>query len=162
MGQFSWLDCKDPKRQILDNVFEDVYVLIPKEFGGGHIEESYYDGYGNFCGQDIYELVVDWNRDYLEEYRKNRDFCCDWLQQYGSVDEAFEKMEKREIGISIACYDDDNNRIHFPIKITHDPTAVYEECPPSLSDPNQGWPADDDDDDEYSDEYSDEYNDDDE
>lgn len=144
MGQFSWLDCKDPKRQILDNVFEDVYVLIPKEFGGGHIEESYYDGYGNFCGQDIYELVVDWNRKYLGEYRKNTEFICDWLQKCKSVKEAFQKMEKRDIGISIACYDEDNQRIHYPIKITHDPNAVYEECEPSLMDPNQGWPTYDD------------------
>ena len=142
MGQFSWLDCKDSKRQILDNVFEDVYVLIPKEFGGGHILETCYNGYGIYGGNDIYELVVDWNSKYLETYRKDKSFVCNWLQNCESVEEAFMKMKKRNIGISIACYDEDNMKLHYPIKITHDPTAVYEECEPSLADPNQGWPAD--------------------
>lgn len=36
MGQFSWLDC-ETKEQIIDNKRRNVYVLIPKEFGGGHI-----------------------------------------------------------------------------------------------------------------------------
>lgn len=67
MGQFSWLDCNDSS-QILDNHKEDVYVLIPKEFGGGHIHEECYDGYGNFGGNDIYDLVVDWNRKYLKDH----------------------------------------------------------------------------------------------
>ena len=41
MGQFSWLDCKTGE-QVLDNVRRKVYVLVPKEFGGGHIEENCY------------------------------------------------------------------------------------------------------------------------
>lgn len=142
MGQFSWLDCKTGE-QILDEVPRDVYVLIPEAFGGGHIKETFYGGYGNFGGHDIYELVVDWNRNYLEEYRQDKSFMCDWLQQKASVQEAFNTMEKREIGISIACYDEDNARIMYPIKITHDRNAVYEDCEPSKSDPNQGWPSED-------------------
>lgn len=144
MGQFSWLDCKT-KEQILDNVRRDVYVLVPKEFGGGHIKEECYDGYGRFGKHDIYDLVVDWNREYLEEYRKDNSFKCDWLQKVESVEEAFDRYEKRDIGISIACYNEDNARIKYPIKITHDADAIYEECEPSLSDPNQGWLMEDDD-----------------
>ncbi|MBR5948190.1 MAG: hypothetical protein IKZ82_06025 [Clostridia bacterium] len=164
MGQFSWLDCVDCS-QIRDNWLRDVYVLVPKEFGGGHIKEECYNGYGDFGSgrptnpdgsytgtdfhtSDIYDLVVDWNRAYLEEYRKDRSFKCDWLQKRSSVEEAFATMEKREIGISIACYDEDNARLHYPIKITHDPTAVYEDCGPSLSDPDQGWYSGEDDEDE--------------
>ena len=30
----------------------DVYVLIPKEFGGGHLVEHCYDGYGHFGGEE--------------------------------------------------------------------------------------------------------------
>lgn len=138
MGQFSWLDCKTGE-QVVDDKRRDVYVLIPKEFGGGHIKEECYDGYGRFGGHDIFDLVVDWNRDYLEEYRQDNTFICDWLQKKSSVEDAFNTMEKRSIGISIACYDKDNERLHYPIKITHDPNAVYEECSPSMSDPNQGW-----------------------
>ena len=32
-----------------------------------HIIEPYYDGYGRFGGYDIFELVVEWNKDHLEE-----------------------------------------------------------------------------------------------
>lgn len=139
MGQFSWLDCITGE-QVIDNKIRDVYVLVPKEFGGGHIHETCYDGYGRFGGQDIYELVVDWNRAHLEEYRNDHTFRCNWLQNTFSVEDALEKMDKRDIGISIACYDEDNERIHYPIKITHDPNAVYEDCKPSPGDPDQGWP----------------------
>lgn len=147
MGQFSWLDCKT-KAQVLDNVRRDVYVLVPREFGGGHIKETCYDGYGNFGGHDIYDLVVDWNMKYLDEYRKDKTFKCDWLQRFASVDSALRDMDKRDIGISIACYDEDNARIKYPIKITHDANAVYEDCEPSPSDPDQGWLMEDDEDDE--------------
>lgn len=145
MGQFSWLDCKTGE-QVLDNVVRDVYVLVPAEFGGGHIKEQCYDGYGRFGSHDIYDLVVDWNMQYLEEYRKDKSFKCDWLRKQSSVEEAFEKLEKRDIGISIACYDEDNMRLKYPIKITHDVNAVYEDCLPSMSDPNQGWLVEDDED----------------
>jgi hypothetical protein len=48
--------------------------------------------------------------------------------------------EKRIIGIIMACYDEDNARLDYPIKITYDRRAGYERCEPSKSDPNQGWP----------------------
>lgn len=147
MGQFSWLDCRT-EEQVLDNVRRDVYVLVPEEFGGGHIKETCYDGYGRFGGHDIYDLVVDWNMEDLEKHRRDKSFKCNWLQNCGSVEQAFEWYEKRDIGISIACYDEDNARLKFPIKITHDPDAVYEECGPSLSDPNQGWLINEDEDEE--------------
>ncbi len=44
----------------------------------------------------------------------------------------------REIGIDIACYDEDNAKLKYPIKITYDSNAVYEDCTYSLSDPDQG------------------------
>lgn len=140
MGQFSWLDCKTGE-QVLYNVKRDVYLLVPKEFGGGHIKEDCYDGYGRFGGHDVYDLVVDWNIEMLDQYRKDESFHCQWLQNCDSVGEALKGLGKRDVGISIACYDEDNARIKYPIKITHDENAVYEDCQPSLSDPNQGWPS---------------------
>lgn len=127
MGQFSWLDCKD-KSQIIDDMWEDVYLLIPKEFGGGHIVEHCYDGYGRFGGRDVYALVAQWN---VPEWCKGDD------------------EEDREIGIKIACYDKQNAALKYPIKITHDPNAIYEDCKPSLSDPNQGWKVDEYDEEDY-------------
>lgn len=117
MGQFSWLDCKT-EEQIVDDKVRDVYVLVPKEFGGGHIVEHCYGGYGRFGGRDIYALVANWN-------------CPNKCVNNDEID--------RMVGIDIACYDVDNARLKYPIKITHDENAVYEDCEPSLSDPDQGW-----------------------
>ena len=55
---------------------------------------------------------------------------------------------KRILGIDIACYDEQNEALPYPIKITHNENAIYENCDPSLSDPNQGWEMEDDYDDE--------------
>lgn len=144
MGQFSWLDCRTDE-QVLDcanyGLKRDVYVLVPEEFGGGHIKETCYDGYGNFGGHDIYDLVADWNQKYLD-FVKRDDWDCDWVNGDDFKNYAAGKpydCEKRIIGISLACYDRDNARLRYPIKITHDANAVYEYCAPSMSDPNQGW-----------------------
>lgn len=123
MGQFSWLDCKNGT-QVVDNKRENVYLLIPAQFGGGHILEPCYDGYGHFCYQDVYALVARWN--YPEKCNGEND-------------------HDRMIGIDIACYDKDNKRLKYPIKITHDDKAIYEDCSFSPSDPYQGWIMEDDD-----------------
>lgn len=154
MGQFSWLDCID-ESQIVDDAYTNVYLLVPKQFGGGHIVETCYDGYGNFGGVDVYDLVADWNREMIPEILRrinNRNWVCD-------VDEADKRnlqafyegkkidCEKRWIGIIMGCYDQDNAALEYPIKITHSENAVYEECRPSKSDPDQGWRSDYDDED---------------
>lgn len=175
MGQFSWLDCKT-EEQVLDNVRRDVYVLVPKEFGGGHIKEECYEGYGVFGGHDVYDLVADWNREYIDPYMLKKPKRSNW-GDWDGADDAYEsavrgwererrkiadfiKQEKsnaqmaeeygsgwkRIIGIEIACYDEDNANLRYPIKITHDPNAIYEWCGISKGDPNQGWLVEDDDD----------------
>lgn len=149
MGQFSWLDCIDGS-QILDNIHSDVYCLVPKEFGM-NLHETYYDGYGRFAGQDIYDLVADWNRVYLSNHpeyiipqEKVRVDHHTWYKYYADLSLSREEVseygecEYRWIGIVLACYDKDNAALPYPIKISHR-NAVYEECEPSLSDPNQGW-----------------------
>lgn len=144
MGQFSWLDCVTGK-PILDGVAKTSYVLVPKEFGGGHIAERCYNGYGNFGGYDIYELVLDWNKEYIPEYVKLMK-AGKWEGSLSDVKDlmAYYKgrpvdSEIRDLGITLACYDEDNERLQYPIKITYDPDAVYEDCGPSDGDPNQGW-----------------------
>ena len=186
MGQFSWLDCITGE-QIVDNKVRDVYVLIPKEFGGGHIKETCYDGYGNFGGHDVYELVATWNRKplsdkpnyifphaveraqrILQHYKWDSDYSeridlqlrdKTWYEFYSNLsfseDKVVEYMKEvggmifpewRCIGIDLACYDEDNEVLPYPIKITHNPNAIYEDCMPSKSDPNQGWEYEDEDD----------------
>jgi hypothetical protein len=50
----------------------------------------------------------------------------------------------RCIGIDIACYDEDQDQLKYPIKITYDRNAVYEHCGISYKDPDQGWLHEDD------------------
>ena len=165
MGQFSWLDCKNSQKQIFCNEIADVYLLVPAEFGGGSYHESIYDGYGRFDGVDVYEAVAIWNRSYINadliEYPKREQYCNEKyygfalkrynesvsrLNDFISGEKTEEEMESlygddylRLIGIDIACYDEQNFALKYPIKITHDAAAVYEKCKPSKSDPNQGW-----------------------
>ena len=156
MGMFSWLDCIT-QEQVIDGKPRKSYLLVPEEFGGGHIEEPCYEGYGVFGGHDVYDLVVDWNRNHFDYAFSliKRWRCRDWLEKYRAdfkrVENGLEpRCEKRTLGIALACYDEDNARLRYPIKITHDPRAVYEWCGISRVDPNQGW-ADENDDDWYDD-----------
>lgn len=114
MGFFSWMTC-DTRRSIANRYSSrktfPVYVLIPKEFGGGHLMESDYEGYGVFGGEDVYALVALWNR--------------------GVYD--------RSLGVDIACYDRQNARLKYPIKIAESPDAVYENEEPSVGCPYQGY-----------------------
>jgi len=66
MGAFSWCTSDTQKSIPCCMPFGDlpstVYLLNP--FGEPY-KESYYEGYGVFGGRDAYELVVEWNREYL-------------------------------------------------------------------------------------------------
>ena len=156
MGQFSWLDCVTGE-QVIDGLNRKSYVLVPRAFGGGHIEEDCYEGYGVFGGHDVYDLVLDWNKDDIPRILGMTDeWVCNIdeenLRRFHEGREI--TCEKRRLGIDLACYDDDNARLRYPIKITHDPDVVYEWCAPSYSDPNQGWAVEGDDD--WDDDWDDE------
>lgn len=194
MGQFSWI-YSDTHKQLLDDIYADTYLLVPKPFQekyGKAIYEGRYDGYGNFGRYDVYELVALWNRENLpsetralrlpkvEEYgglfdsekeelrkkgmteeeikkadaEKQQEYCDKAILRYKKVllrnkdfannvpdnvmKEKYGRNYLREIGIDIACYDEDNTALTYPIKITTK-EMEYEEVAPSLSDPNQGW-----------------------
>lgn len=120
MGFFSWKTC-DTKESI-PNIYSErktfpVYVLIPKEFGGGYIEERQYEGYGVFGGKDIYALVANWN--YPEK--------CKGIEE-----------SDRQVGIVMTCLSVDPNELKYPIKIASKPMA-YEDAEPSEDDPLQGY-----------------------
>lgn len=66
MGAFSWCT-SDTKKSIpccmpFGDLPDTVYLLNP--FGEPY-KETDYEGYGVFGGRDVYELVVEWNREYL-------------------------------------------------------------------------------------------------
>ena len=120
MGFFSW-KTSDTNKSI-SNVYSSrgsfrVFVLIPQEFGGGFIVEDSYEGYGRFGGEDIYALVAKWNCP---------EKCC------GDVE------KDRIVGIDIACYDEDNAALKYPIKIT-EKLMRYEDASPSNGCEDQGF-----------------------
>ena len=136
MGQFSWCFAdKQNKKKLLEG--NEAVVCCPD---GSFIYENQYDGYGHFGGHDIYDLVVDWNRDYLWCYIN--DTCTSWSKEEIMIavaamvsdveaqavadmlyigaesDQWRRKNWKRILGIKLTCYDEDNAKIKYPIKIT--------------------------------------------
>ncbi|MBQ8248098.1 MAG: hypothetical protein IJZ42_13300 [Lachnospiraceae bacterium] len=83
MGCFSW--CTSDTRKSIpctEDVYEGapstVYLLNP--FGEPY-KESEYEGYGEFGGRDVFELVLEWNREYLSPANLRKpardDYCSD-------------------------------------------------------------------------------------
>lgn len=148
MGQFSWI-YSDTNKQLLDDVYEDTYLLVPKPFQkkyGKAIYENVYDGYGHFGGYDVYDLVLEWNKEMIPEIiRKIKNGTWKYnatendiinLQAYYEGKEI--SCEPRCLGIVMSCYDQDNAALEYQIKITT-MEMEYEDVAPSLEDPDQGW-----------------------
>ena len=157
MGQFSWI-YSDTNKQLVDNRRADTYLLVPKPFQekyGKAIYESCYDGYGRFGRYDVYDLIPEWNKDMIPEIiRRIKDGnwkCSTRENDITNLQNYYEgkpiTCELRWLGIVMACYDEDNFALEYPIKITTK-EMEYENVRPSESDPNQGWESYDDDDEE--------------
>lgn len=171
MGCFSWLFADTDNTQNL-RIDRAGYIACPD---GTFIHEQCYEGYGEFNRQDVYELVVRWNRAFIAE---NPDFLLPHIHRFynGSVKQyrlkdfrwypviadlsiPFEQLrdaldkhlretvslyrpysaELRGVGIDIACYNEDNAALPYPIKITRKMRGVhYKDLPASKRDPEQG------------------------
>lgn len=144
MGSFSWLRAdKTTKRKNLTK--GDRYkILIPKEFGGGFIKDTYYDyGYvfhGTENEADLYGILAYWNgcegMDYSYEcghYPKTMEEII----KYGNTC----KQSNRCKGICIGCDDKDIDKLKFPLKlVSASYNRAYEECEGrSYRDPEQGF-----------------------
>ena len=84
--------------------------------------QKYYDQAMKRRKRDI-KMLKDFNSGKSDEYLRDA-YGDDYL---------------RNIGINVACYDKQNAALKYPIKLSHRTTDVYEECGPSLSDPDQGF-----------------------
>ena len=153
MGQFSWIYA-DTNRQVVDNKKADTYLLVPKPFQnkyGKTIYECCYDGYGHFGEYDVYDLIPEWNKEMIPEIikrLKNGTWNCFFKKENDikNLKNYYENKpidcELRWLGIIMACYDEDNFSLKYPIKITSR-EMEYEEVCPSKRDPNQGGECDD-------------------
>lgn len=139
MGSFSW-----NKADELTSVENVAYgskfkFLIPKEFGGGFIEDTYQD-YGYLGSKengepkhDMYELLAFWNNADRLKYNG---------EEYPYMKEIDEFTdENRNEGIDIGCYDDQILKLKYPLKLVSPSyKGSYEDCLNcSLGDPDQGF-----------------------
>ena len=144
MGSFSWIRAdKTTKRKNLTD--GDRYkILIPQEFGGGFIKDTYYD-YGYVFeyddtkeNADLYGILAYWNK-------------CDGMiydgEEYPStMKDILERgktclQSNRRKGIYIGCYDKDIDKLKYPLKlVSASYKGTYEECDMrSYFDPEQGF-----------------------
>lgn len=120
---------------------------------------GYYDGYGRIWSVDVYDAVAFFNIlessdeefEKVKKVNKRGEFVktetielARKLYKEGADDldiltKKLDGEEFRCLGISIACYDEDNARLPYPIKITYDERLRYENCQFSMSDPEQGF-----------------------
>ena len=138
MGSFSW-NKADNLTQIENVAYGSKFkFLIPKEFGGGFIKDTYQDyGYlgtkeNNEPKYDMYEIQAFWN--------DADDLRFDGVKPLmKEIDE--HTIDNRGKGINIGCYDNEILKLKYPIKLVSvSYKGTYEglkTC--SLGDPDQGF-----------------------
>ena len=153
MGQFSWLDSLDQKTAI--RLGDTAYILIPEQFAdeirayipysdfdGKRIKTDGYDCYGHFGSADAYDVVAITNRHCVKKLTKSnfvsKEKADDWASGMSAkeYEKKYGEETLRNLGIDLYFSD----LCDFPLKITHDSNAVYEDprCLPSPNDPDQG------------------------
>ena len=144
MGSFSWMRAdKTTKRNNL--VEGDIYkILIPQEFGGGYIKDTYFD-YGYVFeyddtkeNADLYGILAYWN--------KCEGMIFDGDEYPSTMEDILERgniclQNNRCKGIDIGCYDEQIDKLKYPLKlVSASYEGTYEECDMrSYGDPNQGF-----------------------
>lgn len=144
MGSFSWLraDKTTSRNNLTDG--DSYKILIPQEFGGGFIEDTYYD-YGYVFeyddtkeNADLYGILAYWNKCEgmifdSEEYPSTMED----ILKYGNTC----LQHNRCKGIEIGCYDEQIDRLKYPLKLVSiSYNGTYEECDmKSYGDPEQGF-----------------------
>ena len=160
MGFFSFKYADDMRKRIRLADNKEVYLLAPKS----EPYRCFYDGYGRCGCVDVYEHLVDINKETLFEQLIindgiNRAQIRPWLFRCAIVysgkgtealveevirnchsGEGLERTDyrirhwKRELGIDLYFNSEESKALDYPLKITSKPMA-YEEC--------KGWSADD-------------------
>lgn len=144
MGSFSWTRAdKTTKRKNLAD--GDKYkILIPQEFGGGYIKDTYYD-YGKVFEYDdtretadLYGILAYWN--------KCEGMIFDGDEYPITMDDILERgntclQNNRCKGIDIGCYDEDIDKLEYPLKLVSiSYKGTYEDCDMvSYGDDTQGF-----------------------
>ena len=155
MGFFTWMFADNLSKRL--DMGEKGYLACPD---GTFYCASLYEGQGEFGGVDAYEMVVDWNKNFIvEQYKllkENKDsflkdkdrFTINLIAKFIEFELDEERMDyelendnggpipewKRYIGIGIVDDENDGNiLLPYPIKITSTMCVKYNELPPSVS-----------------------------
>lgn len=146
MGSFSWTKADIDNTQVANIQGGKTFkFLIPAEFGGGFIRDRYrdYGDLGNLGDEeeswDMYELLAIWNADMPYMNGKVRDYLEGNISPMKKQDN--NTFDNRKIGIEIGCYEDEVDKLKYPLKLVSPSyKGSYEECEGrSYGDPNQGW-----------------------
>lgn len=138
MGSFSW--DKADKLTLIENVAHGskFKFLIPQEFGGGFIKDTYQDyGYlgtkedGN-PKYDMYELLAFWN---------GEDVKFDGDEKPLMKEINHHTHHNRLLGINVGCYNQDIELLKYPLKLVSvSYFRTYEDLDGrSFGDPDQGF-----------------------
>jgi len=142
MGSFSWMKA-DGLTKVANIAYDTSFkFLIPKEFGGGFIKDTYQD-YG-YLGKkenghpkyDMYEILAFWNKDLIqnEELKYDGEFpLMKEIDKYTN--------DNRSLGIDIGCYDNQIDKLKYPLKlVSASYKGKYEDLETySYGDPDQGF-----------------------
>lgn len=142
MGSFSWIRAEHTTKRSNLTCGDKYKILIPKEFGGGYIKDTYWD-YGDVFPNtdhtaDLYGILAYWN--HCEGMIYNCDHYPETMEEilkYGNTI----LQSNRCAGINIGCYDEQIDNLKYPLKlVSASYKGTYEECAGrSYSDPNQGF-----------------------
>lgn len=148
MGSFSFMYADGGKNNQANMLPGDrVRVLVPMLMGGGSLN-GVYDDYGvvffsDGTSVDLYELVALWNSTAVRAAAAKvtggpaLDAACKM------VDGEFTSFA-RNVGIRVACYDEDMVRLQHPLRVVpaDNASVSYETVGGiSVADPNQGFDA---------------------
>lgn len=98
MGEFSWMFADRANKENL-RLNKAGWLLQPD---GNHIYEECYDGYGEFDWEnDVFELVVDWNRDVLNKDMLRKPVEKEWLSSPELHEVYFHWLKDYENGIQV-------------------------------------------------------------
>ena len=138
MGSFSWLRADNTTKVANVAYGKSFKFLIPEKFGGGFIKDKYQD-YGYLGNKengeekyDMYELLAIWNAPDKVKFNG----------EYNPLKEIDKYTDfNRSIGIDIGCYDNEIDKLEFPLKLVSPLfKGKYEDIKkPSYGDPDQGF-----------------------
>lgn len=144
MGSFSWTRADKTTRRKNLTMGDKYKILVPKEFGGGYIEDTYYDSGIVFHydkdkkDADLYGILAYWNKCYGMNYDGEKyPSTMEEILKYGNTCD----QNNRCKGVDIGCYDNDIDKSKYPLKLV---SAIYkgtyEDCDMcSYSDPVNGF-----------------------